>query len=158
MKTALQDFLKKFNDILDNQNERDMLYSKGTKNLRFRTLNGKIKFGVHDLDSKYESLLKLEQIARKEDALGDEEEQMLSELTNNLNILKKKEAKTQEQLKKDLSANKDVKQENEGDIEKEDEPNDEINENKPKIEQVLTQEEEMALERFKDYEKRLVTL
>ena len=133
-----------------------MLYSKGTKNLRFRTLNGKIKFGLHDLDTKYEALNKLEQIARKEDALGDEEEQMLLELTDNLNILKKKEFKTQEQLKNDISANKNTNPDPEPETDPVNSENEASEDTRPKIEQQLTPEEEMALERFKEYEKRLV--
>lgn len=134
-----------------------MLYGKGTKNLRFRTLNGKIKFGINDLETKYEALLKLEQIARKEDALGDDEEQMLADISPNLNLIKKKELKIQDQLANDIKANKG-KPVPETTNEHEEAEEDKNTERKPAIEQALTPEEEMALERFKDYEKRLVIL
>lgn len=141
---------------MDNQKERDQLYAKNTKNLRFRTLNGKIKYGIHDLETKHESLLKLEEIARAADCLECDEEQVLSEVADNLKLLKKKEARVQEQLENDISATKGKKPA----AKKEDDQMlmDVDNTDRPAaVEQPLTEEEEAALERFKDYEKKLAS-
>lgn len=144
---------------MDNQKERDTLHSTNTKNLRFRTLNGKIKFGIHDLETKHESLLKLEEVARNADCLEADEEQILSEVADNLLLLKKKEARVQDQLQSDLRADKggrDARREaSEVDV------GEDVGEDveRPRaVNQVLSEEEEMALVRFKGYEKRLVRL
>lgn len=143
---------------MENQKERDGLYGKGIKNLRFRTLNGKIKFGIHDLETKHEGLVKLEEIAKKAEALELDEEEVLAEVAANLNLLKKKEVRVQEQLENDIRADKGKKIEVESQSELPDIDNDdETAERQPAIEQALSPEEEMALERFRDYEKRLVS-
>ena len=162
LKNALQEFFKKFNEVLADQQERDHLYNENIKNLRFRILNGRIKNALLDLGDKEESIIKLYEIkknAMAEDEAEDEEEKRtIDELTANLRLVDKKEARMQKKMERDITVQKSisvVKNENVSIIKSGEEEEEDEGEMQ---EELLTPEEEAALDRFKQYEHKIVSL